>query len=107
MMSLSAPKSGVGAGHRSINNNNSVRGGVGGRRGATVVLVRAAANDDNEGETDDAAAAAAAAKRKRNKPPQNSEKFSNVTKMRSEAQAPFRVARMFFFGAFAANASLG
>ena len=105
-MSLSAPKSGVGAGPRSINNNNSVSGGVGGRRGAAVVLVRAAANDDNEGEKDDAAAAAAA-KRKRNKPPQNSEKFSNVTKMRSEAQAPFRVARMFFFGAFAANASLG
>ena len=35
------------------------------------------------------------------------EKFSNATKMRSEAQAPFRVARMFVFGAFAANAGLG
>ena len=35
------------------------------------------------------------------------EKFSNATKMRSEAQAPFRVARMFFFGAFGANAGLG
>jgi len=33
--------------------------------------------------------------------------FSNATKLRSEVQAPFRVARMFFFGAFAANASLG
>ena len=33
--------------------------------------------------------------------------FSNATKMRSEAQAPFRVARMFFFGAFTANAGLG
>ena len=33
--------------------------------------------------------------------------FSNETKMRSEAQAPFRTARMFLFGAFAANATLG
>lgn len=42
----------------------------------------------------------------KNKKAQKTE-FSNATKMRSEAQAPFRVARMFFFGAFAANASLG
>ena len=35
------------------------------------------------------------------------ETFSNATKMRSEAQAPFRVARMFLFGAFGANATLG
>ena len=33
--------------------------------------------------------------------------FRNETKMRSEAQAPFRTARMFLFGAFAANATLG
>ena len=33
--------------------------------------------------------------------------YSNATKMRSEAQAPFRVARMFLFGAFTANAGLG
>ena len=41
------------------------------------------------------------------KPPLPKEKFSNATKMRSEAQAPFRVARMFLFGAFGANATLG
>ena len=41
------------------------------------------------------------------KPPLPKETFSNATKMRSEAQAPFRVARMFLFGAFGANATLG
>ena len=41
------------------------------------------------------------------KPEKSDEKYSNLTKMRSEAQAPFRVARMFVFGAFAANAALG
>jgi hypothetical protein len=40
-------------------------------------------------------------------PPPRKEEFSNATKMRSEAQAPFRVARMFLFGAFGANATLG
>jgi hypothetical protein len=35
------------------------------------------------------------------------EKYSNLTKMRSEAQAPFRTFRLFIFGAFAANATLG
>jgi len=40
-------------------------------------------------------------------PPLKKPQFSNNTKMRSEAQAPFRVARMFFFGAFGANATLG
>ena len=41
------------------------------------------------------------------KPKKSDEKYSNLTKMRSEAQAPFRTARMFVFGAFAANAALG
>ena len=41
------------------------------------------------------------------KPKKSDEKYSNLTKMRSEAQAPFRTARMFIFGAFAANAALG
>ena len=39
------------------------------------------------------------------KPPLPKETFSNATKMRSEAQAPFRVARMFLFGAFGAMAA--
>jgi len=41
------------------------------------------------------------------RPKKSDEKYSNLTKMRSEAQAPFRTARMFVFGAFAANAALG
>jgi len=41
------------------------------------------------------------------RPKKSDEKYSNLTKMRSEAQAPFRTARMFIFGAFAANAALG
>ena len=46
-------------------------------------------------------------RRGRGQAPLPKETFSNATKMRSEAQAPFRVARMFLFGAFGANATLG
>ena len=35
------------------------------------------------------------------------EKYSNETKLRSEAQAPFRVARQFVYGACAASATIG
>lgn len=35
------------------------------------------------------------------------EKFSNETKLRSEAQAPFRVARQFIYGALGASAAIG
>lgn len=50
---------------------------------------------------------AAASDQPSSKPKKSDEKYSNLTKMRSEAQAPFRTARMFVFGAFAANAALG
>ena len=40
-----------------------------------------------------------AARKKKERSDANS-KYSNESKMRSEAQAPFRVARMFLFGAF-------
>ena len=50
---------------------------------------------------------AAASDEPSSKPKKSDEKYSNLTKMRSEAQAPFRTARMFVFGAFAANAALG
>lgn len=79
--------------------------GIVGRRGV-VIVARATANDDG----DDDVIAKKARNDEANPPspsPSPKEKYSNVTKMRSEAQAPFRVARMFFFGAFAANASLG
>ena len=35
------------------------------------------------------------------------EKYSNETKLRSEAQAPFRVARQFLYGALCASATIG
>ncbi len=57
---------------------------------AATLAVRAAASDEPS-----------------SKPKKSDEKYSNLTKMRSEAQAPFRTARMFVFGAFAANAALG
>ena len=57
---------------------------------AVTLAVRAAASDEPS-----------------SKPKKSDEKYSNLTKMRSEAQAPFRTARMFVFGAFAANAALG
>jgi hypothetical protein len=38
---------------------------------------------------------------------QSGEKFSNETKLRSEAQAPFRVARQFLFASCALSASIG
>jgi len=59
-----------------------------------VVVARASMRSGDDGDDDDGAG--------RSKP-----SYSNETKLRSEAQAPFRVARQFLYGACGASATIG